>query len=277
MKKLLTLLCLFSSLYVQGQMYYYHSSSDISTYHYDYNISQGINFIGRIYEDKKTKERLAEEKAKAQKKVQEIRDYYGTLGKYPETVADGWHDVVMLSGDEFITYIKVQVKNNKISLFVWDDWIEQEVSFSGPIINGKTGAKLKNGRGALEGMAEVYFINYIADNTVMASAPLKPGKVTFWTNNKKFDEVFVLFEDAKLGAFKHKYAYTTPPECGSEAEINVIYKPGTYSYKAYEKGSYSWNTKEYGIGKVICEGNVKITENGCQLIQLNYPKEMNKK
>jgi hypothetical protein len=73
-----------------------------------------------------------------------------------------------------------------------------------------------------------------------------------------------------LGNFTHYYKFDNPPVCGGDNEIVVYYKPGLYSYKAIEDSSWNYNPK------VLCEGKIRITEGGCEMLQVNKEKNLKK-
>jgi hypothetical protein len=285
MKSILTTLFVGVSVFAQAQAYYYYSSSSNYSYSRQYvsssstsqnlsvdnAVNQTFNYLGRLIDEKKEKEEAIAKKEKMTKRVQEMRNYYTSLGTYPEKVIDGWHEALILGGDEYISEAKFEVKNNKITAMVWDNWLPQELSFSGPIIKGKSGLKIKDGKGVFEGLIEVMFINHIADNTSISTPPLKPGKVTFWTNSKNLKKISLRFEDLDLGKFKHTYKFDAPPSCGGDQEIVVWYKPGLYDYKAIAESS--WGYSNYNT---LCEGKVRITEDGCERIQINKEKDLKK-
>jgi hypothetical protein len=287
MKSILSLTFVaFSAIVAQAQIHYYSSSSSNYSYSQQYisssshsssqnlsvdnAVNQTFGYLGRIMDEKKDKEEAAAKKEKMAKRVQEMRNYYTSLGTYPEKVIDGWHEALILGGDEYISEAKFLVKNNKITAMVWDNWLPQELAFSGPIMKGKSGIKIKDGKGALEGLIEVMFINHIADNTSVSTEPLKPGKITFWTNNKNIKSISLAFEDMSLGHFTHYYKFDNPPVCGGDNEIVVYYKPGLYSYKAIEGSSWSYNPK------ILCEGKIRITDGGCEIVQINKEKYLKK-
>ncbi len=264
MKKTTLFLLAFIALNsIYAQVYSYRTYSHTNYYYYhQYN---GYDLAGDMFNSYQADKQKKELEAKMRAKVQQIKAYYETLGEYPQTVADGWHNVVILAGDEFIDDRKVYVEKNKITRVVYDDWYEVELSFSGPIKSGKTGLQVKNGVGAEQGLLEAYFINYIADPESRATPPLKPGRVTFWTNNPRYKEMYVWFEDARIDNFKQRYDFENPPVCTSDKEIVIIYKPGTYKYKI---------SMSKGGSMVVNEGKVTIKENGCEIIQANYPEYM---
>lgn len=247
------------AVFSYGQTYHYYSAREYT--YGPYYFDQSLNFVNKIFEDKKIAKDREEMKKAMELKTKEIKDYYESLKVYPEKVTDGWHEVVVIAGSEFIDDRKVYVKSNQIVKSVRGNWWDEEVSFSGPIINAKTGIKLKNTKPPLDGLLQVFFINFIANNSSEASPPLKPGQITFWTNSKKYDKVYLYFEDASFGPFKNFYKDTSPPACNSESEINIVYKPGLYKYKGVMRsGSRS---------RTLCEGVVEIKEDNCTLIQIS--------
>ncbi|MEY4926827.1 MAG: hypothetical protein RI894_1263 [Bacteroidota bacterium] len=281
--KTILLALLFCAFWAKAQVYYYHSSQSNYSYSEQYinshstsrNLSvdnavdQTFGYLGRLIDEKKEKEAAQAKKEKMQKRVAEMRKYYESLSKYPQKMLDGWHEGVLLGSDEYIADAKFLVKNNKVTEMVWDDWLPQELNFSGPILKCKTGIRIKDGKGPLEGIIDVMFINFIADSTSTAKPALKPGKVTFWTNNKNIKKIGLQFEDFSLGHFTHYFPYASPPKCGADSEIVVYFKPGLYTYKATILSD--WGYSNY---KTLCEGKVRITEEGCEIIQINKESDL---
>lgn len=284
---MLALFALCSLFTAKAQVYYYygHSSTYYSTRQYTSNVNQNLSvdnavnqtfgLINGVLADKKQKEAAAAKLEQQKKKVADIRSYYESLGNYPEKVADGWHEIVLLGGETFIADAKVQVKNNKITDLVWDNWIPEELAFSGPVIKAKSGLKIKGGIGPFEGLLDVYFINFIADNTQTAAAPLKPGKITVWTNNKDYKKFCVKFQDEVVGFFKTMHKFDAAPQCGDINEITIVYKPGVYRLQMGSKKQFNRLTGEYELA-AIHDTKIEIKEDDCVIIQMNDPKKMNK-
>ena len=289
MKKITIFTLLWTSLsLLQAQYYYYYGNS--STYSYtrqytsnvntntsvDNAVNQAFGVLNSAIEDKKKKEAALARAEQLKKRVQDIRDYYTSLKIYPEKVMDGWHEIVLLGGESFIADAKVQVKNNKITDLVWDDWIPEQLAFSGPIMDCKSAIKIKGGTGPFEGLLDVYFMNFIADKTQAAKEPLKPGKVTVWTNNKDFKKYYIKFEEELVGGFTRMHNFDAAPSCEDINEIIIIYKPGIYTVQMGGKGYYNRSEGTYQLSNVLQETKVEIKPDGCSILQMNDPKKMNK-
>lgn len=265
MKRIHFLLLMLVSTLAQSQVYHYYSRTTTKYTYGPYYFATTMSFVNKVYEDKKQKEYEQQMAEKMKKRIVDIKDYYTSLKTYyPTTVSNGWHEVVLLVGDEYIDDAKAHVSGNKIDRMVWDDFVEQELTFSGPIIEGKTGFKIKDGSGPFEGLINAYFINYIADKNSQATAPPTPGRVTFWTDNKQeYQELYAQFEDAVVGPFTTFSDRYSRPECYDEKQVSIIYKPGKYSFKALKKsGGSSYKT--------LYEGTVIIEEGGCTRIQIDH-------
>ena len=128
MKSTLTIsLVALGSLLAQAQVYYYSSSSSNYSYSQQYissrssSTSQNLSvdnavdktfsYLGRLIDEKKMKEEALAKKEKMAKRVQEMRTYYTSLGTYPEKVIDGWHEALLVGGDDYISEAKFLVKN----------------------------------------------------------------------------------------------------------------------------------------------------------------------
>ncbi len=245
-----------------AQTYYYYSRTEYT--YGPYYFKESLNFIDRLIQSKEQKEKAAAEKKLMQKQTEDMRGYYSSFENYPASVSDGWHTVVILGGDEYIGDRKVLVESGRVKRMVWDNWMEEELTFSGPIVKAMAGVRIKGGTGPLGGMVDVYFMNSLGDNPIAADAPLKPGTVTFWTSQKDYDKgkICIVFEDALLGPFTEHRDWNNAPECGDNQQINVVYKPGVYNFRMVRKTFAGMS------GRTLMEGKVELTNGGCQVIEV---------
>lgn len=266
----LIVVLLVTANFLPAQTYYYYSRTEYT--YGPYYFAESLNFIDKLIQSKEDREKAAAEKKRMEKQTTDMRSYYGSFDTYPANIEDGWHSVVILGGDEFIGDRKVQVENGRIKRMVWDNWMEEELTFSGPIIKAMAGIRIKGGTGPLGGMVDVYFMNSLGENPVKADPPLVPGTVTFWTSQSDKDKgkIYIVFEDALLGPFTEHQDWDKAPACGDKQQINVVYKPGLYKFKVMRR-AYS-----LGIGRTLMEGKVELTNGGCELVEV-YEKKKKRK
>ncbi|MBN8701941.1 MAG: hypothetical protein J0M08_02690 [Bacteroidetes bacterium] len=281
-RKILITFCLIAVGFLfelKAQAYYYYPKSyyyynryygyySYETYDYTpYYFSQTLGFVSGIYNDYMRDKQKKEEEAKAaeqmKQRITQMKDYYASIGKYAETVRDGWHEVTIIGGGEFIDTRKVYVQNNRVTKMYADEWIENPIASAGPIVNCRTGVQLK-GKDASQVLLDVYFINYLGDQSVLAEPPLTPGKVVFSAINKAYGEYYIQFQDALFGPFKNKFKYNYLVGCNEESAMNISCKPGRYKIKAVVKRGGADN----GYQSVF-EIDVKVGEGECRTIQLN--------
>lgn len=250
-----------------AQTYYYYSRTEYT--YGPYYFSQSLNFIDRLIKSKEKKEEQRQMRERMSKQARDVRDYHASFDAYPDKVSDGWHSVVIVGGEEYIGDRKVLVEKSRVKRMVWDNWMEEELTFSGPIVEAMAGIRIKGGEGPLGGMVDVYFMNSLGDEPATADAPLKPGRVSFWTSmkDKELGKIYITFEDAIFGPFTEHRDWDKSPECGGTQQINVVYKPGIYSFKGVRKSS----TSAYAQQRTLMEGKVEITEEGCTMIEIFEP------
>lgn len=275
MKMKLTLLflaALFSFELASAQTYYYYSRTEYT--YGPYYFQESLNFVDRLIKSKEEKDRQAAERERMRSQTKNMRDYYGSFEAYPERISDGWHSVVILGGDEYIGDRKVFVESGRVKSMIWDDWMPEELTFSGPIVKAMAGVRIKGGTGPLGGMVDVYFMNSLGESPVMAEPPMQPGRVTFWTSAGDYDlgKIHVIFEDAGFGPFVEHRAWDDPASCGDNQQINVVYKPGVYKYKVVRKSG----AMSYSFSRTLMEGKIEITEGGCELVEVYDPRKKQK-
>ena len=264
MKQILLLLAVvFITQSLPAQTYYYYSRTEYT--YGPYYFKETLNFVDRLIQSKEEKEKREAERAQMRRQTQDMRNYYGSFSEYPAKVADGWHSVVILGGEEYIGDRKVLVENGRVKRMVWDNWMEEELTFSGPVVKAMTGVRIKGGIGPMNGLIDVYFMNSLGENPVMAEPPLTPGTVTFWTSHKDYDlgKLYLVFEDAAMGPFTEHRDWDKAPECGDINQINVVYKPGIYDFKLVRKGFTGYNT-----ARPLMAGKIELTENGCSVVEV---------
>jgi hypothetical protein len=259
MKKTAVLLLLFCfSIFGFGQHYYQSAQRDQIQYAQfnsnqvgpsSYSIMYAVDAFVNIYNDAQREKTAREE---AQSKVALLKRSYESYDVYPDSIATGWHNVIVTDNFKFCRDAKVFVKNNLIEEFVIDNSIRLNFTTTGKIRNGKNVVTLNRFNGERLEIVDVYFA-YDLDEPRLASPPVDPGYVTFWTRRNKFVGRKIILGgvsyDGVSGALKDT------PDCNQTGAVTVILKPGTYSFTAMKVGN-------------DLDGTVEIKSNQCLLYEL---------
>lgn len=180
-------------------------------------------------------------------RIQQAKSLYSSLSNFPTSVKDGWHNVIATNGYDFCQERKVYVSNNKITKYVIDDWSNRVVDIANSIENGKSNLKLQN----VDYYLDIFFFDYIFDQTSSTSTPKSSGKISFYTNFKRAGQVDIYLEGTFIGTLT-SYFNEGEPNCGQSGTVTFEYKPGTYNYTA-SSDNYTWS------------GSITIYENNCRL------------
>jgi Skp family chaperone for outer membrane proteins len=192
-----------------------------------------------------------EERKKAISKMNQVIEYYNSFTEAPMIIQDGWHDVFSMNNYDFCDKRKVYVENNKIVKYFIDDWDARTVTYSLPIKNAITNIKLKEYE---SDMLKIFFLDALDNPNSLASPPIQPGKVSFWTNASKGDTE-ILVEGYYVGTLKSYFSGNTP-NCGQSGTVVYKNKPGTYNFYA-KSYSGSWS------------GTISISGTGCTNFKLS--------
>jgi hypothetical protein len=187
--------------------------------------------------------------------INQVKSYYTSLSKYPDTISNGWHKVISTNNYDFCEERKVYVENNKVTKYVVDDWNSRPISYSLTINKAKTIMQLLSDDGEKGETLELYFLDDINNPNSYVTPPVGSGKISFWTSWKNSGNLILYFDGDYVGKFT-SYFSEGNPICGQKGTLTVTYKPGTYNFKAVSEGE--WSTRTW-------EGTVTIYENGCQL------------
>ena len=220
---------------------------------FDYAVFEFTNIFKASLRDKKEQkiEQQRIEKAKQQSlaKLAIIKNQYSEYSKFPETITDGWHMVIVTDNLNFCKEAKVQVKNNRVIKFVIDNYIPMNFMPTRDIKNGKNVITLKNFNSEQFNIIELYFL-YDLDSPQLVPEPIKPGYVCFWTDIKKCDEIEIRLNDILLDRIT--VSHKSKPDCFSNGTVSRILKPGTYYVVARGGGrGYVWR------------GTIDVKENMC--------------
>lgn len=210
-----------NSFYSYSQVRY-----DYGPYYFD----QTMGLIKSMIHEKRMKEIREENARRMRAKIDEYKTYYAGLESYPETVKNGWHDVILISGDRFIDERKVYVENNKIQYVIYDNWMPEDVNFTGIIKDGKCAMSFKNASENLSGLLDVYFFNAMADPNSNTATPLQAAKLVFWTTKSDYKSMRVNVEGNPFGPFIVKHKKTDEIDPNNVEELIVYVKPGIIDY-----------------------------------------------
>lgn len=267
MKKILLIaLTVVLSMNMFSQSYYYYSKTEYTYGPYYFDQSMGL--VQGILNQRRIDKEKAAYAEKMRKKTTEMKAYYESMEEYPEVVIDGWHEVTLVVGESFIDNRKVFVENNKIKEVVWDNWMPEEITFSGPIKKGKSAIQYKNPTVNLEGLVTVYFMNAIADPSGTTTKPNEPAAVTFWTKKRNYQKLSVSVNDQLFGPFQVKTDKESLeiPNCLDFDQITVYLKPNVDHYfKSMKTSVYSFNS----LKKITAKGTkFKLASGECKVIEI---------
>jgi len=238
MKNIITTLFLCITTLSFGQTTYtrvtatnsYYSYSEVKYDYGPYYFNQTMGLVKGILYDKKMQELKLEHQRMMKQKTNEYREYYAGLGNYPDVIGDGWHDVIILSGDRMMDERKVYVKDNKIVSVIWDNWLPEECSMVGKIEKGKSVLSFKDASYNWSGLVDVFFFNTITDAEARASEPLRAAKLVFWTTKGSYKNMKVSISNTLYGPFVVKHKKKDVIDVDDVQELAVYVKPGIIEY-----------------------------------------------
>lgn len=195
------------------------------------------------------------EKQKAMALLSQVQQYYNSVQTFPNQVKSGWHKVIASDNFEVCGERTVYVDNGKITRYFNVENKERTIDFSSEIDKCKAIVKLGGGGNGTTSMMDIYFIEYINNQSITASAPISPGKISFWTDLRNARNLDLYFNGQYLRSID-SYFDNGIPNCGQDGTISIEAPPGTYSYKAVLNGTFMSRT---------WEGTVTIYPGSCEL------------
>lgn len=190
--------------------------------------------------------------------MQQTVNQYNSFHKYPQTIENGWHNVVIMDNYSYCGNDKVFVNDNKITKYIYQDCFEMDLIFSGNISQGHGIIKIRSLSTSKEsGYMDVFFIEAISKPSSHANPPAS-GSISFFTDLKRSKNVRLWVNGEYYGYFKKYFSYGSGyPNCGGDGTITIPGEPGTYSYKA-KSGLRVWRG-EINIkpGKCYLQGIMK--------------------
>lgn len=210
-----------------------------------YSIMYAVNSFVNIYNDYK-RERIAKEKAQA--KLSLIKQNYTSYDSYPDTISTGWHNVIATDNFRFCREAKVYVKNNSIQEFVIDNCIRLNFTSAGKIKNAKNIVTLNKLNGEQLEIADIYFI-YDIDEPTIATPPLDPGYVSFWTSKNKYVKRKIIINKMTFEGVSR--TFDKIPQCSETGTFTLLLKPGTYPFRVMKSGNDLEGTIEIKSGQCL--------------------------
>jgi hypothetical protein len=205
---------------------------------FDYAVAEFTNVLRSGQQSKKEQTRIENARQQALAKMTIIKEQYAGYSKYPDSIAEGWHNVIATDNSTFCKDAKVYVKGNKIKKFVVDNYIPLNFTSTGTIKKAKNVITLKNFNGEQLNIMEVYFLYDIEEQNVV-EGPINAGFVCFWTDSKNYPDIHLKM-DNNGWLEKFTVRFTEKPECFANGTICRILKPGTYSFYGEGKGAINW-------------------------------------
>lgn len=127
---------------------------------YRQNQLQQMQMMERAVEQRNAREANARVAAmeRYRAEIDQIKKYYDAFPTYPETVVDGWHEVVVIDETNGVSYtgVRVNVLGNRV---VEEENPDNRV-YPAPIVRGK--AFLRMNSAGQDFYIQVYFLDYIA-------------------------------------------------------------------------------------------------------------------
>lgn len=186
------------------------------------------SFAGDYLDEKEAKK----EKEQEALRVSMLKKDFSLRKKYPDSIASGWHSVVLTDNKDFCKDAKVFVSRNTILRLVVDGCIRMPCTSGGQIKNAGSTVAINDVNTEYE-VLNVYFINDL-DSAALIDEPMQPGFVCFWTSkNKYLNERLII--NRIIRDFISKL-HEEEPECLETGVLFYILKPGTYKLRATVTG-----------------------------------------
>jgi hypothetical protein len=181
---------------------------------------------------------LDERSAKKEKEQEALRistlqKIFSLREKYPDSIASGWHNVLLTDNKDFCKDAKVLVARNTVLQLVVDDCIRIRCTSKGQIKNARSEVTFNDINSGYE-VLNVYCINDL-DSAALIDEPMQPGFVCFWTSKDKY-----LNERLMINGIIRDFISKTheeEPDCIDKGVLFYIMKPGTYRFRATKTGN----------------------------------------
>jgi hypothetical protein len=221
----LALILAASCAFSQGTHVHHHFSAP------DYSLQYAVNTFAGIYKDI---ERTRQAREEANSKISLLKTTYNSYSSHPDTITNGWHNVVATDNLNFCRDAKVLVSDNRITDFVIDNCIHLNFTSTGTIKKAKNVVTFKNFNGEKLEIAEVYFM-YDIEEPVIVAPPIEPAYVCFWTKKSGYLTEKIEIDGNLIDGVRSKLA--KEPECFGEGTVSLTLPPGRYSFRAMKSGN----------------------------------------
>lgn len=215
-----------------------------------YSVLYAVDAFVSIYKDAKAEQQAKEE---VRSKLALLKQAYASSDSYPDSIAPGWHNVVVTDNLRFCRDAKVLVKGNRIEEFAIDDCFPVSFTNTGKIKNARTVLTLNKFNGEQLEIVDVYFL-YDLEQPQLVSPPVRPGYVTFWTRRNSYLNHDIILDTTTYDGVTQ--TFKTEPACDQPGTVTIMLKPGTYSLRAMKSGN-------------DLEGRVEIKSDQCLLYLLD--------
>lgn len=187
------------------------------------------SFAGIYLDEKKAKK----ESEQAALRIAMLQKNFSSREKYPDSIASGWHAVVLTGDNDFYKDVKVFVSGNTVRQLVIEDCIRIPCTAKEKIKDAKTAIALKNINAQFE-ILNIYFSNDL-DKTALVAEPVQPGYVCFWTSKSRYLNERLLISGIRRDFIKE--LHEEEPACFAPGVPFYILKPGKYSFRATATGN----------------------------------------
>lgn len=211
----------------------------------------------KIEQEKKQKEQQLLQKEYEKTKLASLKEIYKTFNEIPSKVKDGWHQVIITNDIDEYMERKVKVKDNKITEYFKEDWIEFGVKYSSEIDSCIALVKLIRPNGIEnDDYSKVYFMDYISDTVNLAEEPVGSGSIGFWLDFKSTaGPIKVYIDNLYAGQIEMYFDDGFPQNCDTKGVLNVKFKAGKHKFSA----TNNWRT---------WESEIDFVKDDCSLFRL---------
>ena len=179
-----------------------------------------------VYNDRKLHET-------ALAKIGTIRQEYDSHPSKPDSISNGWHNVLVTDNNSFCREAKAYVSNNHVKDFVIDNYLPLTFKSTGTIKKGKNVLTISKSESETV-IVDVYFL-YDLDEPSVADPPMEPGCVCFWSFNKKYVGEQIIVNNSKYDGLTK--TFPRAPDCFEEGARTIFLKPNTYEFTAQKNGN----------------------------------------
>jgi len=195
--------------------------------------------LDRSYTDDARERAKYAEKREAYKVVDlmyVILDCYDRQKKYPDTISDGWHNVVAMNYSNICREAKVYVLNNHVTSYIINNWDKKEIRTGSPISRCKSTIELVNDKTdknkKFERKLDLYFIDYLIAPDAAATPPKVDGRASFWAH-PDIDGGTVIIYVNQVYKGELSLMDESIPKCGQKGTLTFEEANGTYDFRAY--------------------------------------------